>query len=161
MKRRFETSFGASIPVVGRAEPPEPGHLLLLAEIFLTVRGVEWEAEEPPGWFGRTRGSAGPLSAPLASPFGAGAGMTTNGILAMCSASWSISMTAMARFAGEGSPSRANVDEASLDGMIALQAMENDQSCGGDESKKIKMEVRKTGEGKIIIKPKTGRKFPF
>ena len=100
MKRRLETSFGASIPVVGHAEPPEHGHLPLLAEIFLMVRGVEREAERPPGWFGRTRGSAGPLSAPLTSPFGAGAGMTANGVLVMCSASWSISMTARARFAG-------------------------------------------------------------
>ena len=125
------------------------------------MRGVEREAEGPPGWFGRTRGSAGPLSAPLASPFGAGAGMTANGILAMCSASWSISMTAMARFAGEGSHSRANVDEASLNGMIALPAMGNDQSCGGEESKKIKLEVRKKGEGEDHFKAKTGRKFPF
>ena len=136
-------SFGASIPVVGRAEPAEPGHLPLLAEIFLTVRTVEREAEGPPWWFGRTRGSADPPLAPLASSFKAGAGMIANGVLEMCSASWSTSMATRARFAGEGSPSRANVDEALLDGMIALPAMGNDQSCGGDESKKIKMEVRK------------------
>ena len=121
-------SFGASIPVVGRAEPLEPGHLPLLVEIFLMVRGVEREAEGLLGWFGRTRGSAGPLSAPLASPFSADAGMTTNGVLEMCSASWLTSMTARARFAGEGSPSRANMDEASLNGTIALLAMGNDQS---------------------------------
>ena len=70
-------------------------------------------------------------------------------------------MAASARFAGEGSPSRANVDEASLNGMIALPAMGNDQSCGRDESKKIKMEVRKKGEGEDHFKAKTGRKFPF
>ena len=122
---------------------------------------VEREAEGPLGWFGRTRGSAGPLSAPLASPFSADAGMTANGVLEMCSASWLTSMTARARFAGEGSPSRANVDEASLNGMIALPAMGNDQSCGGDESKKIKMEVRKKGEGEDHFKAKIGRKFPF
>ena len=87
MKRRLETSFGASISVVGRAEPPEPGHLPLLAEIFLIMRGDEREAEGPPRWFGRTRGSAGPLLAPLASSFDAGAGMTANGVLAMSSAS--------------------------------------------------------------------------
>ena len=45
--------------------------------------------------------------------------------------------------------------------MIALQAMENDQSCGGDESKKIKMEVRKKEEGEDYFKAKTGRKFSF
>ena len=107
-------SFGASIPVVGRAEPPEPGYLPLLAEIFLMVRSDEQEAVGPPRWFGRTRGSAGPLLAPLAASFNAGAGMTANGVLAMCSASRSTSMAASARFASEGSPSRANVDEASL-----------------------------------------------
>ena len=53
------------------------------------------------------------------------------------------------------------MDEASLNGMIALPAMGNDQSCGGDESKKIKMEVRKKGEGEDHFKAKTGRKFPF
>ena len=79
----------------------------------------------------------------------------------MCSASWSTSMTARARFASKGSPSRVNVDEASLNGMIALPAMRNDQSCGGDESKKIKMVVRKKGEGEDHFKAKTGRKFPF
>jgi hypothetical protein len=52
-------------------------------------------------------------------------------------------MAARARFTGESSPSRANVDEALLNGTIALPAMEKAQSCGGDESKKIKMEVRK------------------
>ena len=53
------------------------------------------------------------------------------------------------------------MDEASLNGTIALLAMGNDQSCGGDESKKIKMEVRKKGEGEDHFKAKTGRKFPF
>ena len=86
-KRRLETYFGASIPVVGCAKPPEPGHLPLLAEIFLMVRGIEQEAEGPPAWFGRTRGSAGPLSVPLVSPFGAGTGKTANAVLSMCSAS--------------------------------------------------------------------------
>jgi len=38
--------------------------------------------------------------------------------------------------------------------MIALPAMGNDQSCGGDESKKIKMEVRKKGEGEDHFKAK-------
>ena len=70
-------------------------------------------------------------------------------------------MAARARFTGEGSPSRANVDEASLNGMIALPAMGNDHSCGGDESKKIKLEVRKKGEGEDHFKAKTGRNFPF
>ena len=68
-------------------------------------------------------------------------------------------MTARARFAGKGSPSRANVDEASLNGMIALPAMGNDQSCGGDESKKIKLEVRKKEEGEDHFKAQTGRNF--
>ena len=152
-------SFGTGIPVVGRAEPPEPGHLPLLAEIFLMVRGVEREDEGAPRWFGRTKGSAGPLLAPLASSFNVGAGITANGVWAMCLASWSTSMATRARFAGEGSPSRANVDEASLNGMITLPAMGNDQSCGGDESKKIKMEVRKKGEGEDHFKAKTGRNF--
>ena len=70
-------------------------------------------------------------------------------------------MTARVRFAGEGSPSRANVDEASLNGMIALPAMGNDQSCGGDESKKIKMEVRKKGEGEDHFKAKNREKISF
>ena len=52
MKRRLETSFGANIPVVGRAEPPDPGCLPFLAEIFLMARGVEREAEGLP-WFGQ------------------------------------------------------------------------------------------------------------
>ena len=125
------------------------------------MRGDEWEAEGPPRWFGRTRGSAGPLLAPLASSFDAGVGMTTNGVLAMCSAFWSTSMVARARFAYEGSPSRANVDEALLNGTIALPAMENAQSCGGDERKKIEMEVRKKGGGEDHFKAKIGRKLPF
>ena len=33
--------------------------------------------------------------------------------------------------------------------------------CEGDETKKIKMEVRKKGEGEDHFKAKTGRKFPF
>ena len=70
-------------------------------------------------------------------------------------------MTVRARFAGEGSPSRANVDEVSLNGMIALPAMGNDQSCGGDESKKIKMEVRKKGEGEDHFKAKIREKISF
>jgi len=139
----LETSFGVSIPVIGHLELPEPGHLPLLAKIFLTVRDAEREAEGPLRWFGRTRGSADPPLAHLAASFDAGAGMTANGVLAMCSASWSTSMVARARFAGEGSPSRANMDEAALNGMIALPAMENAQSCGEEESKKIK----KGGEG--------------
>jgi len=39
--------------------------------------------------------------------------------------------------------------------------MGNDQSCGGDEIKKIKMEVRKKGEGEDHYKAKIGRNFPF
>ena len=102
-----------------------------------------------------------PPLAPLASSIEAGAGMIANGVLEMCSASWSTSMATRARFAGEGSPSRANVDEASLNGMIALPAMGNDHSCGGDESKKIKLEVRKKGEVEDHFKAKTRRKFSF
>ena len=64
--------------------------------------------------------------------------MIANGVLEMCSASWSTSMAASARFAGEGSPSRAKLVEPSLNGTIALPAMENAQSCGEEESKKIK-----------------------
>ena len=103
-----------SIPIVGHAEPPEPRHLHLMAEVFLTVRGDEREAEGLPWWFGRTRGSIDLPWAPLGASFDAGAGMIANGVLAMCSASRSTSMAASARFASEGSPSRANVDEASL-----------------------------------------------
>ena len=99
---------------------------------------MKFEALQLPGGGGRPKGSAGPLSAPLTSPFGAGAGMTTNGVLAMCSASWSTSMTARARFAGEGSPSSVNMGKASLNGMIALPAMGKGQSCGEEERKKIK-----------------------
>ena len=111
--------------------------------------------------FGRTRGSAGPPVAPLASSFEAGAGMIANGILEMCSASWSTSMAASARFAGKGSPSTANVDEASLKGTIALPAMGMIRVCGEDESKRIKVEVREKGEGEDHFKAKTERKLPF
>ena len=45
--------------------------------------------------------------------------------------------------------------------MIALLAMENVQSCGGDESKKIKMEVRKKGEGEDHFKAKIREKISF
>jgi hypothetical protein len=113
-------------------------HLPLLAEIFLTVRADERQDEGPPWRFGRTRGSAGPPLALLGISSDAGAGMIANGVLVMCLASWSTSMAARARFAGEGSPSRAKVDEASLNGMIALPAMGRAQSCGEEESKKIK-----------------------
>ena len=88
--------------------------------------------------FGRTRGSAGPSLAPLGVSSDAGAGMITNGVLAICSASWLTSMAARARFTGEGSPSRAKVDEASLNGMIILPAMGIVQRGGEEESKKIK-----------------------
>ena len=64
--------------------------------------------------------------------------MIANGVLAMCSASWSTSMAASARFASEGSTSRAKVDEASLNGTSTLPAMEIFQRGGEDESKKIK-----------------------
>ena len=80
-------SFVANIPVVGRAEPPDPGRLPLLAEIFLTARGVEREAEGLPWWFGRTRGFADPPLLPPGVSFDAGARMTAKGVLAMCSAS--------------------------------------------------------------------------
>ena len=33
--------------------------------------------------------------------------------------------------------------------------------CGGDDSKRIKMEMRKKGEGEDNFKAKTGRKFSF
>ena len=79
-----------------------------------------------------------PFGAPPGVPSNAGAGMTANGVLAMCSASWSKSMATSARFVGEGSPSRAKVDEASLNGTIALPAMGIVQRCGEEESKKIK-----------------------
>ena len=63
-------SFVANIPVVGRAEPPNPGRLPLLAEIFLMARSVEGEAEGLPWWFGRTRGSGDPGKAPSSPNFG-------------------------------------------------------------------------------------------
>ena len=84
------------------------------------------------------QGFGRPALAPLGASFDAGTGIIANGVLAMCSASWSTFMAASARFAGEGSPSRAKVDEASLSGMIALLAMGKAQSCGEEESKKIK-----------------------
>ena len=70
-------------------------------------------------------------------------------------------MAARVSFVGEGSPTRANVDETSLNGMIALPAIGNDQSCGGDESKKIKMEGRKKGEGEDHFKAKIREKISF
>ena len=96
------------------------------------------KAGRPNPWFGQTRGSAGPPLALLGISSDAGAGMIANGVLVMCLASWSTSMAASARFAIEASPSRAKVDEASLNGMIALPAMGKAQSCGEEESKKIK-----------------------
>ena len=47
-------------------------------------------------------------------------------------------MVASAWFAGEGSPSRAKVDMASLNAMIALSSMGIVQRGGQKESKKIK-----------------------
>jgi len=49
-----------------------------------------------------------------------------------------MSMAASVRFAGEGSPSWAKVDEVSLNGTIALPAMGIVQRCGEEESKEIK-----------------------
>ena len=102
------------------------------------VRGVEREAEGLPWWFGQTRGSTDPPLLPPGVSFDAGAGTTAKGVLAMCSASWSTSMAASARFAGEGSLSRAKVDEASMKGTIAFPTMRDVQRCGGKESKMIK-----------------------
>ena len=100
--------------------------------------GVEREAEGLPWWFGRTRGSTNPPLLPPGVSFDAGAGTTAKGVLAMCSASCSTSMAASARFAGEGSPSKAKVDEASMNGTIAFPAMRGVQRCGEEESKMIK-----------------------
>ena len=102
------------------------------------ARSVEGEAKGLPWWFGRTRGSANTPLLPPSVSFDAGAGTTAKGVLAMCSASWSTSMAASARFAGECSPSRAKVDEASMNGMIAFPAMRDVHRCGGEESKMIK-----------------------
>jgi hypothetical protein len=50
----------------------------------------------------------------------------------------------------------------SLEGECGRSFVErNDQSCGGDESKKIKMEVRKKEEGEDNFKVKIGRNFSF
>ena len=47
-------------------------------------------------------------------------------------------MAASGRFASEGSPSWAKVDEASMNETIAFPAMRGVQRCGGEESKMIK-----------------------
>ena len=83
-------------------------------------------------------GSVDPPLLPPGVSFDAGAGTTAKGVMAMCSASCSTSMAASARFAGEGSPSKAKVDEASMNGMIAFPAMTDVQRCGEEESKMIK-----------------------
>ena len=83
-------------------------------------------------------GSVDPPLLPPGVSFDAGAGTTTKGVMAMCSASCSTSMAASARFAGEGSPSKAKVDEASMNGTIAFPAMRDVQRCGEEESKMIK-----------------------
>ena len=88
--------------------------------------------------------------------------MAANGVLAMCLASWSSSITASTRFSSEGSPSRVKVDEVSLNKTIALPAMGIVQKCGEERSKKIKNggedERRRRG---LFLNAKSGENFPF
>ena len=70
-------------------------------------------------------------------------------------------MAASVRFTGEGSPSRARVDEASLNGTSALPAMGMVQRGGEEESKKIKNEGEDERMKRGSFKGKIGRKLPF
>ena len=88
------------------------------------VRRAKGEAEGPPPWFGRTRGSAAPSSVPLGIIFLPDAGMIAGGVVAMCIASYSTAGLAKAWLAGDGSPLSPYVDSDPTNGMIDFSAME-------------------------------------
>ena len=85
---------------------------------------AEGEAEGPPPWFGRTKGSAGPSSAPLVSIFLPDASMIASGDVSMCIASSSTAGLAKAWLAGDGSPLSPYVDSDPTNGTIDFLAME-------------------------------------
>ena len=87
------------------------------------MRRAEGEAEGPPPWFGRTRGSAAPSSAPLGVIFLPDAGMIASGVVAMCIASSSTAGLAKAWLAGDGSPLSPYVDSDPTNGMMDFPAM--------------------------------------
>ena len=88
------------------------------------MRRAEGEAEGPPPWFGRTRGSAAPSLAPLGVIFLPDAGMIASGVVAMCIASSSTAGLAKAWLAGDSSPLSPYVDSDPTNGTIDFPAME-------------------------------------
>ena len=92
--------------------------------VTLTMRRAEGEAEGPPPWFGRTKGSAAPSSAPLGVIFLPDAGMIASGVVAMCIASSSTVGLVKAWLAGDGSPLSPYVDSDPTNGTIDFPAME-------------------------------------
>ena len=87
------------------------------------MRRAEREAEGHPPWFGRTRGSAAPSSAPLDVIFLPDTDMIASGVVAMCIASSSTAGIAKAWLAGDGSPLSLYVDSDPTNGMIDFPAM--------------------------------------
>ena len=87
------------------------------------MRRAEGEAEGPLPWFGRTRGSAAPSSAPLDAIFLPGAGRIASGVVAICIASSSTVGLAKAWLAGDCSPLSPNVDSDPMNGMMDFPAM--------------------------------------
>ena len=85
---------------------------------------AEGEAEGPPPWFCRTRGSAVPSPAPLGVIFLPDAEMIASGVVAMCIASSSTTGLAKAWLAGDGSPLSPYVDLDPTNGTIDFPAME-------------------------------------
>ena len=81
------------------------------------MRRAKGEAEGPPPWFGRTRGSAAPSLAPLGVVFLPG------GVVAICIASSSTAGFAKAWLAGDGSLLSPYVDSDPTNGMIDFLAM--------------------------------------
>ena len=91
------------------------------------MRHAEGEAEGPPPWFGRTRGSAAPSLAPLGVIFLPDAGMIASGVVAMCIASSCTAGLAKAWLAGDGSPLSPYVDSDPTNGMMEWSAWTLDE----------------------------------
>ena len=105
-----------------RRSPWAPS-LPLWAVALLMMQRAEGEAEGPPPWFGRTRGSAAPSSVPLGVIFLPGAGMIGSGVVAMCTASSSTAGLAKAWLAGDCSSLSPYVDSDPMNGMMDFPAM--------------------------------------
>ena len=88
------------------------------------MRRAEGEAEGPPPWFGRTRGSDAPSSTPLGAVFLPGASRIASGVVAICIASSSTAGLSKAWLAGDGSPLSPYVDSDPTNGMMDFPAMD-------------------------------------